>query len=84
MSFSSGIKKIKNARVTLLGVAEGYRIQGIAEKMIIETLRIGRDKFGFTGAEMGWTVEDNLGMARVIESVCSGKKKIYRVYHKKI
>ena len=53
IKFWRNLKNIKAARVGLLGVHPERRFEGIAERLIIETLDIGRKKFNFQSAEMG-------------------------------
>ena len=78
--FYSGIKHIKTARVGLLGIHPDYRFEGVAERMMIETLMIGREKFNFKSAEIGWTFEDNVAMINNVEKLGTELKKTYRIY----
>ncbi len=38
----------------------------------------------YTGAELGWTLEDNYLVNQTIEAVGAKKYKIYRIYEKSI
>jgi GNAT superfamily N-acetyltransferase len=75
-------RHIKTARVVLLDVLKDYRRRGIAEMLILQTLNHGKDTLGYTGAELGWTLEDNDPVNRTIEAVGGQRYKIYRVYQR--
>lgn len=75
-----GMKRIKTARMAVLGVLPGYRKRGIAELMILKNFLYGRDQLGYTGAELGWTLEDNDLVNRIIEGVGATRYKQYRIY----
>ena len=47
-------------------------------------LQYGRDRMGYTGAELGWTLEDNDLINRTIEKVGGRRYKTYRLYHTSI
>ena len=66
----------------VLDVLEPYRRRGIAEMLILRTLDYGKNVAGFTGAELGWTLEDNRLINRTIEAVGAQRYKIYRIYAK--
>jgi GNAT superfamily N-acetyltransferase len=67
-----------------LGLLEGYRRRGIAELLILKTLDYGKNVIGYTGAELGWTLEDNRSVNRTVEAVGAKHYKTYRIYEKKI
>lgn len=79
-----GLKRVKTARMAVLGVLPGYRKRGIAELMILRAFQHGRDKLGYTGAELGWTLEDNEMINRTVESVGARRYKRYRIYERAI
>jgi GNAT superfamily N-acetyltransferase len=79
-----GMRRIKTARMLVLDVLEEYRRRGIAELLILGTLDYGKNVVGFTGAELGWTLEDNSLVNRAIEAVGAQHYKTYRVYSKEI
>jgi GNAT superfamily N-acetyltransferase len=79
-----GKRRIKTARMVVLNVLKEYRRRGIAEMLILNTLDYGRDVLGYTGAELGWTFEDNDMVNRTIESVGAQRYKTYRVYEKSL
>ncbi len=76
------MRKIRTARLVALGVMPGYRRRGIAELLIQRTFDYGKDVLGYTGAELGWTLEDNTMINRAIERVGGRRYKTYRVYEK--
>lgn len=76
------LRKIRTARMAVLGTVPGYRKRGIAELLILRTLDVGKNRLGYTGAELGWTLEDNTAVNRTIESVGARRYKTYRVYER--
>lgn len=78
------MRRVKTARVLVLHVREGFRRRGIGELLILRTLDCGRDRLGYTGAELGWTDEDNEPIVRTIESVGAKPYKTYRIYERPI
>ena len=62
----------------VLCVLEDYRHRGIGELLVLHTLEYGKLKIGYTGAELGWTVEGNEAIDRVIERVGAKRYKTYR------
>ncbi len=77
-------RRIKSARMIVLDVLEKYRRRGIAEMLILKTLDYGKNVVHYTGAELGWTLEDNPLVNRAIEAVGAKKYKVYRIYEKSI
>ena len=75
-------RHIKTARMVVLDVMEQYRRRGIAEMLILQTLDYGKNTIGYTGAELGWTLEDNDHVNRTIEAVGARRYKLYRIYSK--
>ena len=78
------MKKIKTARMMVLDVVEEYRRRGVAEMLIFKTLDYGKNVIGYTGAELGWTLEDNRLINRAIEAVGAKLYKTYRIYEKSL
>jgi len=76
------MKRIKTARLAVLGVLPGYRRRGVAELLILRALTHGKNVQGYTGAELGWTLEDNELINRTIESVGGQRYKTYRIYER--
>jgi GNAT superfamily N-acetyltransferase len=79
-----GMRQIKTGRLVALGILEEYRRRGIAELLILKTFDYARDKLGYTGAELSWTLEDNDAINRVCRAAGGVPYKRYRVYEKKI
>lgn len=77
-------RRIKTARMLVLGVVEGYRRRAIAERLILQTLEYGWKVIGYEAAELGWTLEDNPPVNLTIESVGGQRYKTYRIYEKSI
>lgn len=77
-------KRIKTARMLVLDILQKYRRRGISELMILYTLDYGKNVIGFTGAELGWTLEDNYLINRTIEAVGAKCYKTYRIYEKSL
>lgn len=77
-------RHIKTARMLVLNVLEKYRRRGIAEMLILKTLDYGKNVARYTGAELGWTLENNYLVNQTIEAVGAKKYKIYRIYEKSI
>ena len=77
-------RHIKTARMVVLDVLKEYRRRGIAELLILRTLDYGKNVIGYTGAELGWTLEDNDAVNRTIEAVGGRRYKTYRIYQKEI
>jgi len=78
------LKKVKTGRLAVLGVVPGYRRRGVAEALIQKTFQKGFGKLGYHGAELGWTLEDNPLVNRMIERVGGRHYKTYRIYRKDI
>lgn len=76
--------RVKTARMAVLVLLESYRRRGISELLILRTLDYGKNVIGYTGAELGWTLEDNEMVNRTIQRVGAKRYKTYRVYEKAI
>ncbi|HYW79358.1 MAG TPA: GNAT family N-acetyltransferase, partial [Thermoguttaceae bacterium] len=74
--------RVKVGRMMVLEVLKQYRRRGIAEALILKTFEYGKNSLGFTGAELGWTLEDNDAVNRTIEAVGGRHYKTYRIYDK--
>ena len=77
-----GKRHVKTARMVVLNVLKEYRRRGVAEMLILHTLDYGKNVLGYTGAELGWTLEDNDSVNRTIEAVGGNRYKTYRIYQK--
>jgi hypothetical protein len=78
------LRKIRTGRLAVLGVVPGYRKRGVAESLIWQTMRAGIEKYGYQGAELSWTLEDNTLVNRMIERVGGRKYKTYRIFTKQL
>jgi len=78
------LRKVKTVRLAVLGVVPGYRRRGVAEALIQQTFQNGFEKLDYRGAELGWTLEDNVLVNRMIERVGGRHYKTYRIYQKKL
>ena len=72
-------RKIKDARLLLLGIKEGFRRRGVDSVLFIEGLK-GLKKHGYKRMEFSWVLEDNYNVQRVIETMQGKLYKTYRVY----
>jgi GNAT superfamily N-acetyltransferase len=77
-------RRIRTARFAVLGILEAFRRRGVAELLILNTLDTGRNKLHYTGAELGWTLEDNDLINRAIEKVGGRRYKTYRLFERSI
>jgi GNAT superfamily N-acetyltransferase len=72
-------RKIDRVRLMALGIKEGYRRRGLDAVLIVESiLRTGQ--LGYSGGEVGWTLEDNELMNRAIEACGAKRSRVYRIY----
>ncbi|MGB9807603.1 MAG: GNAT family N-acetyltransferase [Thermosulfidibacteraceae bacterium] len=69
------------ARVMALGVLKEHRFKGIESALIAYVLKNGLRK-GFYGAELSWTLEDNIAVNNLIEKFGGVRYKVFRVYGK--
>ena len=74
------LRRIRTARMAVLGIREQFRRRGVAELFILRALSVGRDKLHYNGAELGWTLEDNVLINRTIAKVGGQRYKTYRIY----
>ena len=56
----------------------------ISELLTLETPDYGKNVIGYTGAELGWTLESNELISRTVQRVGAKHYKIYRIYEKQI
>ena len=75
--------RIDWGRLVVMGIKDGYRRRGIDSILFVETFR-GAQKLGWRGAEIGWTLDDNVMVNRAIETMGGVKTKTYRVYSKEL
>jgi len=81
------IKGLKTARIPLMGVRREFQRKrtGLAMAAFLseKAFEMGREH-GFTHVEMGWILEDNKSMIRIIEQAKGVPYKTYRMYEKPI
>lgn len=77
-------RKINTGRMAVLGVLPQYRKRGVSELLILRALDYGKNRLGYWGAELGWTLEDNDLINRTIEKVGARRYKTYRLYEQAI
>ncbi len=76
-------RNIDRLRVLMLGIKPGYRRRGIDALLYTQTMRAAR-ALGYSGGELGWTLEDNDLINRAIESMGARRYKTYRIYQRKV
>jgi len=76
-----GRKKINRGRLFIMGIKPEYRRRGLDAVLMLETFLNGR-KLGWVGGEVGWTLEDNDAINRLIQLFGSKPIKRYRVFRK--
>ncbi len=78
--------KVRTMRVPLMGVVKRLQASRLASQlafMMIEYIR--RDavpKFQASRGEIGWILEDNIGMKSIAETIESKVNRVYRIYEK--
>jgi hypothetical protein len=77
-------RRVRTARLMVLGILEPFRRRGVVELLILRTLDFGKNQAHFTGAELSWTLEDNDLINRTIEAVGGRRYKTYRIYERAI
>lgn len=78
-----GLRRIRTFRYFALGVLPGFQGRGIAEAMVLRTIDQAL-KAGYTGCEMGWTLDDNDRVNRAISAVAAKRYKTYLIYEGEI
>jgi hypothetical protein len=76
-----GLRKIRSGRLAILGIKAGFRRRGLDAVMMLDTFNVAK-KRGWSGGEIGWTLEDNDMVNRAIEVFGGVKYKTYRVFTK--
>jgi len=79
--FLADRKKINRGRLFIMGIKPEYRRRGLDAVLMADTFLNGR-KLGWTGGEVGWTLEDNDAINRLIGLFGSKPVKRYRVFTK--
>ncbi|MCL2013027.1 MAG: N-acetyltransferase [Cystobacterineae bacterium] len=78
-----GRKKINRGRLFIMGVKAEYRKRGLDAVLMLDTYLNGR-KLGWVGGEVGWTLEDNDAINRLILLFGSTVIKRYRIFQKEL
>ncbi len=73
--------RIRTIRVLTMGVVREYRNRGLETLLISDTVTEAR-KIGYTSAELGWILEDNVLMNRTLQSLGARHYKTHRIYDK--
>jgi hypothetical protein len=79
------VSGIKSWRMPLMGLRRAWRgsLKGTAAALgVIEAVRAYHAGRGVTEGELGWVLEDNAAIQRIIEAVGGVPYKTYRVYEK--
>ena len=76
-------KQIKAIRVMALGVRADFRNRGLESLLVHETIKAARAR-GAWAAEMGWILEDNAPMNRILEACGARHYKTHRIYEKQL
>jgi hypothetical protein len=72
-------RKIRTARILLLGVKLAFQRKGIEGLLYVESFKKGIEK-GYRGAECSWILETNPLMQHGIEAMGGRRYKTYRMY----
>jgi GNAT superfamily N-acetyltransferase len=76
-------KRIRRARILLLGIAPGYRSKGI-DAMLYHWIWTRSGERGIYWGEAGWILEDNPAMNAGLEKMTFRVYKTYRLYDRKL
>ena len=77
------LPKIRTLRLMALGVKAGFRRRGIDAALVHQTSLITRAR-GYSWCEVGWTLEDNDLINRLIGVVGGQHYKTYRIYERSL
>lgn len=73
------MRRIRTCFFFAIGVRRRYRHRGVAEALLLRTLERAVER-GYSGVEMGWTLEDNAAVERTITNVGAARLRTYRIY----
>ncbi|MBI4654442.1 MAG: N-acetyltransferase [Nitrospirae bacterium] len=76
-------RKIKDLRLLLLGIKEGFRKQGVDAFLLMEGLRALKNG-GYERVEFSWVLEDNVPVQKLAGMFSGRLYKVYRIYETKI
>jgi GNAT superfamily N-acetyltransferase len=77
------MRKIRRARILLLGVVPEYRGKAV-DAMLYHWIWTRAEKLGFTWGEAGWILEENAAMNAGLEKMTFRVYKTYRLYDRPI
>jgi hypothetical protein len=77
-------REVKGLRLVMFGVKEKYRQLGVPMLAFHHISEAVRKKPEYQYLEMGWTLEDNEAVNRLIEEAGARRHKKYRVYRKSL
>ncbi|GAB4534354.1 MAG: hypothetical protein Fur0020_00890 [Thermodesulfovibrionia bacterium] len=72
-------RRIKDLRLLLLGIREGFRRRGVDALLFSEAFRYGKGK-GYKRVEFSWVLEDNHPIQNIIRMVNGRLYKRFRIY----
>jgi hypothetical protein len=78
-------RKPKSARVALMGVGQKFQSSSLAMALVfglIEAIRVSGAASGMRYIEMGWVLEDNFALLRLMRLLGGHQYKTYRCYEK--
>ncbi len=76
-------KKIKEARLMVMGVRRQFQKMGLEALMFLETFKAG-ERLGVTGGELSWILEDNHETNNTIRKMDGRLYKKYRIYQGRV
>ena len=77
------LPRIRTLRLMALGVKAGFRRRGI-DAALVHQAAVASKKKGYVWCEVGWTLEDNDLINRLIEAVSGDHYKTYRIYERNL
>jgi len=77
------LRKIKTLRLMALGIKAGYRRRGI-DAALVHQAAVASRAAGYVWCEVGWTLEDNDLVNRLIGAVHGDHYKTYRIYERNL
>lgn len=82
------VRGVKSARVALMGIRREFARQAVAGSalpfLLVDAMRRSGIGAGYQVAELGWILEDNWPIRRVIEAFGGKVYKTYRLYEKEL
>lgn len=78
-----GLRRVKTARVIMLGVVREYRKRGL-ESLLLREVHQRAARAGIRRGELSWVLEDNHATNRTIVKAGGRAYKVYRIYRKSI